>query len=121
MTTLIYLHLAAIVPALLIGPFILFRRKGDAFHKNLGKVWAVLMIIGSLLSFGIQHNGGFSWLHGLAAFTIFSVGKAVYSIRKGNLKDHQRNMIGSYIGSFIAAIFALHPERLLGLWMSGLM
>ena len=38
------LHLSTIVPALILGPFILFRRKGDSIHKGFGRLWAILTL-----------------------------------------------------------------------------
>ncbi len=119
MTTLIYFHIATIVPVLLIGPFILFRKKGDKIHILIGRIWAVLMIVSCLTSFGIRHNGSFSWLHGLAAWTTFCMFAGIYHVRKQNIVKHKRYMIGSYIGVVIAFIFALRPERLLGSWLFG--
>ncbi len=113
-----YLHLALIVPVLLLGPFILFRPKGDKLHKVLGRVWVICMLISCLLSFGITHDGGLSWLHGLAAFTIYSIIRGVLYIRAGNIKAHRSSMIGPYIGTVIAFIYALSPERFLGSFFS---
>lgn len=119
MTFAITIHLSTIVPILLIGPFILFRKKGDKLHKLIGKIWAVFMIVSCLASFAI-HPRGFSWLHGLAAFTIFSVVRGINYARMGNLKGHQRSFIGSYCGALIAFVFALRPQRILGAWVWGL-
>jgi uncharacterized membrane protein len=112
----LYLHLFTILPCLLLAPAILFRKKGDSNHKTLGRTWAYLMIFSSALSFGIQSHGTFSWLHGLAAFTILSVMKGVLAARKGNFSAHKRSMIGAYVGSVIAFMFALSPNRFLGSW-----
>ncbi|MFZ4715211.1 MAG: DUF2306 domain-containing protein [Bacteriovoracaceae bacterium] len=114
----LWLHLITIIPVLIVGPFILFRRKGDKLHKVLGKMWAILMIVSCLFSFGIQSDGGLSWLHGLAAFTIFSVVRALIAIKRKDLKTHERAMRGSYVGACIAFIFAAAvPSRLIGGWL----
>ena len=39
-----WLHLATIVPAFLLGTFLLLRRKGTPTHKLLGRVYLLLMI-----------------------------------------------------------------------------
>ena len=36
------IHLATILPALLLGAYVLIRRKGDRRHKLLGKIWIAL-------------------------------------------------------------------------------
>ncbi len=118
-TTLIYFHIVTIVPVLLVGPFILLRNKGDEIHVFMGRIWAAFMIVSCLTSFGIRHHGSFSWLHGLAAWTIFCMAAGTWHIRKNNILKHKRYMIGSYIGTVIAFIFALQPGRLLGTWLFG--
>lgn len=118
-TTIIYFHIATIVPVLLMGPFILFREKGDKLHVFLGRIWAILMVTSCLASFGIHHAKSFSWLHGLAAWTIFCMLAGTYHIRKKNVSKHKKYMVGSYLGTIIAFIFALRPGRLLNLWLFG--
>ncbi len=118
MNNFLLLHLITIVPVLIMGPFILLQKKGDKLHRLLGKIWCVLMIISCLLTFGITHNGSYSWLHGLALFTLWQVVRAIGAIKRKDLKTHQRAMIGSYIGTVIAFIFAsLVPGRLISEWL----
>jgi uncharacterized membrane protein len=114
---IIYLHLGFVIPALILGPIILFRPKGDPLHKSSGKIWVVLMFLASLVSLGIRHQGQFSWLHGLAVFTIYSVINGWNAARNGAIESHRRSMVGAYIGSAIAFLFSMHPERLLGGWL----
>ncbi|MBW8911747.1 MAG: hypothetical protein JF564_07670, partial [Sphingomonas sp.] len=47
-------HLAAIVPAVPLGAVMLFRRKGDRLHRLIGRIWAALMLVAALSSFGIH-------------------------------------------------------------------
>jgi uncharacterized membrane protein len=42
---LAYSHLATIVPAFLIGTYLLIRRKGTPNHKLLGKIYMALMLV----------------------------------------------------------------------------
>ncbi len=119
MSFFLYAHLFTILPALALGPIVLLRTKGDLTHKRLGKVWVGLMLTASLLSFGVMHNGRPSWLHGLAAFTIFSVVRGIRAAKRRDLRAHQGNMIGSYIGTVAAFVFALTPGRMAGDWIRG--
>lgn len=62
----IQIHVAAVVPAAIIGLVIFLRRKGTKLHRVLGRVWIVLMIATAISSFFIhQINlvGGFSPIH----------------------------------------------------------
>ena len=118
MNIFLALHLFTIVPCLVIGPCILFRKKGDRIHVILGRVWATLMIVSCLLTFGITHNGSYSWLHGLAVFTLYQIIHGIRAIRKKDIRIHQRAMIGSYLGALIAFIFAsITPNRLISNWI----
>lgn len=115
----IYAHLSTILPSLLLGPIVLLRRKGDHTHRILGKVWAILMLLASALSFGILSSGHLSWLHGLAAFTIFSVLRGIRAARRRDLGQHKASMVGSYVGTVAAFVFALSPGRMAGDWVRG--
>lgn len=122
MNILLQLHLIAIVPALLLGPFVLFRERGDRLHKVLGKIWSVLMLVGCLLSFGITYNGSYSWLHGLAFFSIYQKIKGLRAIRLKNVRVHKRAMVGSYLGSVAAFLSAaVIPNRMINNWIMNLL
>ena len=56
----ILLHLLTITPAVVLGIFILAKRKGTSTHKLFGRIWVVLMLCTSFISFFIQHDGAFS-------------------------------------------------------------
>jgi uncharacterized membrane protein len=110
----ILLHLTAAVLALLVGAFVLARRKGTTPHRWLGRTWAALMLFVALGSFWIQRSGGLNWIHLLSVLTIASVAYAVWSIRRGNLRAHRASMLFSYVGLCVAGAFTLLPQRLLG-------
>jgi uncharacterized membrane protein len=79
------------------------------------------MVIGCLASFGITYNGHYSWLHGLAIFTISQLLRGILAIRHKNLKIHRRALIGSYLGTVTAFLFAASfPNRLISEWLRNL-
>lgn len=100
-TFVIIIHAVAASLSLLLGAFQLLRpKKGDRFHKAVGRTWVVCMYVVCLSSFFIQGvSDGFSWLHALSTFTIVTVSLGLYSAIKGNISAHKANMIGSYFGS----------------------
>jgi uncharacterized membrane protein len=110
----ILLHLAAALAALAVGAVVLWRRKGTASHRLLGRVWAGLMLVVAVGSFFIQAHGRFSLLHVLSVVVIVCMIYAVYAIRHNNLRAHQRSMRFSYMGLCIAGVFTLLPYRMLG-------
>lgn len=114
MKMFIYVHLVAVIPALLIGTYILLKKKGTEEHKKLGRWWAYLMVFASFVAFGIQSGEGFSWLHGLAAFTIYNVIQGVRAAKAKEIRSHQGNMFFAYLASLVAFVFAIQPHRIVG-------
>jgi uncharacterized membrane protein len=116
----ITVHLATAILALLLGPVILRRKKGDATHKVLGRSWAALMLTTALASAFIRTPGagiagtGFSFIHLFTVWTLGALPLAIYAARKGEFERHQRAMTGLYIGLCVAGAFTLIPGRVLG-------
>ncbi|MET3902481.1 DUF2306 domain-containing protein [Paenarthrobacter sp. 4246] len=133
-TLLIALHAIAAGYALIFGAVNLLRRnKGSAAHKILGRIWAVAMYIVVLTSFGIRTiDGGFNWLHALSVLTFCTLTLGLVTVRRGNIRAHQRFMTGSYfglVGAFIGVIavpdrrlpqMAIHDLAGLTLWVAAL-
>lgn len=114
------LHVATVVPALPLGAYLLFRRKGDRSHRRLGRLWAVLMLVGALSSFGLHGlMGHLSPIHLLSAITLVGVPRGVMLAMRGDVVQHRRTMMRVYTGLVIAGAFAFLPGRLLGLWLFG--
>jgi uncharacterized membrane protein len=113
-------HLATVLPALLLGPVILLRRKGDRIHRRLGRVWVALMLATAIASAFIQAPGagiagtGFSLIHIFTVWTLVNAPLGIWLARKGHIAQHRSVMTGLYIGLVIAGAFTLIPGRLLG-------
>lgn len=120
MNIAIMIHLVTVIPAIPLGAYILWRPKGGAAHKALGRIWALLLLATAVSSFWIGRPGtgiagtGFSFIHAFSVWTFFCIPYAVYCIRKGNIEGHLRAMQGLYIGLLIAGLFAFIPGRVLG-------
>ncbi len=116
----IIIHLSTVVPAIPMGAYILWRKKGDALHKAMGRVWAILMIVTAISSFWIGRPGtglggtGYSFIHIFSIVTLVSIPLGIWAIRKGDVVGHYRAMQGPYIGLLIAGLFAFLPGRILG-------
>jgi len=116
----IIIHLCTVVPALLLGPVVLLRRKGDAAHRMLGRVWVCLMLVTAITSAFIRTPGagiagtGFSFIHAFTVWTLVSVPLAVRAARQGRIAAHRGMMTGLYAGLVIAGAFSFLPGRLLG-------
>ena len=113
-------HLATALPALLLGPIVLFRRKGDQTHRLLGRIWAMLMLTTAIASAFIRSPGmgilgsGFSFIHIFTVWTLVMVPMGVWSARQGRIEVHKEAMKGLYAGLVVAGAFTLIPGRFLG-------
>jgi len=121
-----YLHLATIVPAFLIGTFLLVRRKGTPIHKSLGRIYLLLMIATGLTTLFMPAQVGprflahFGFIHAFSLLALYSAPAAFLAVRRGNVKAHRGNMIGLYVGGIlIAGAFAFSPGRMLHDWIFG--
>jgi uncharacterized membrane protein len=109
-------HLAAVLPALVIGIAQLLRPKGTRPHKLLGWIWVLAMAVAAISSFwifGINSGGGFSVIHLLSVLVLFNLACAIWFIRRGNVRAHKKFMVGTLLGLAGAGVGALMPGRFL--------
>ena len=114
------LHLLSVIPALPLGAYVLLRRKGDARHRMLGRVWAGLMMLAALSSFGLRGmTGSFSPIHLLSILVVVMIPRGIVQAMRHDIAAHRRTMSLTYLGLAIAGLFTLLPGRLLGSWLVG--
>jgi uncharacterized membrane protein len=118
--TLMYAHLATVVPSFLLGTLLLLIKKGTDFHQLTGRVYMVLMLLTAGITLfmpaqvGPQLFNHFGWIHSFSFLTIYTVPTAYLAIRKGNVASHKRKMILLYVGAIlIAGGFTFAPGRYL--------
>ena len=123
---LTYLHLGSLVPAFVIGSYLLLNRKGTPVHKFLGKIYMGLMLFTAFITLFMEALVGpkflnhFGFLHLLSLFVLYTVPTAYRAIRVGNIKLHKRKMVGLYVGALlVAGAFTLSPGRLIHTWLFG--
>ena len=123
---LTYLHLGSLVPAFVIGSYLLLNRKGTPGHKFLGKIYMGLMLFTAFITLFMEALVGpkflnhFGFLHLLSLFVLYTVPTAYRAIRVGNIKLHKRKMVGLYVGALlVAGAFTLSPGRLIHTWLFG--
>lgn len=116
-STAIQLHIATILIALIATAFILLMRKGTRIHRYVGWVWAVSMMVTSVITFWIDSFGmfyGFSPIHIFSVVVLINVPYAIISIRRGDVEAHKRAMIGTTIGALgVAGLFTFMPGRIM--------
>ena len=112
-TPVITLHAVAALTTVLLWPVQILRRRRDRAHRVIGTVWVSAIVVTSVSSFWIAPDG-FSWLHGLAIWTLVCMVAAIIGIRRKSVEVHRGFMIGSYLGTLAAFAFAaLVPVRLI--------
>lgn len=121
---LTYFHLGTVFPAFLIGSYLLINRKGTSWHKLLGKIYMYLMLVTAVITLFMSAEvgptllGHFGFIHIFSLSVFYTVPAAFLAVRNGNIKAHQGNMLGLYIGGLlIAGSFAFMPGRLLHGWL----
>jgi uncharacterized membrane protein len=121
----VYLHLATVLPAFLIGSWLMLNHKGTPQHRALGKVFLVLMLLTAALALLLRSShplllGHFGYLHLFVLLVGYSVPRAYFAARRGDIRRHRGNMIGLYVGALLlAGAFAFSPGRLLHRWFFG--
>jgi len=123
---LTYLHLGSLVPAFVIGTYLLLNRKGTPVHRFLGKIYMGLMLFTAFVTLFMEAVVGpkflnhFGFIHLLSLFVLYTVPTSYRAIRVGNIKLHKRKMVGLYVGALlVAGAFTLSPGRLIHSWLFG--
>lgn len=121
--SLIYAHLATIIPAAFIGAYLLLRQKGTPGHRLLGKIYMLLMMTTAVITLFITAEVGptllnhFGFIHLFSLLVIYSVPAAYFAVRGHNIQKHKFNMLGVYLGAvLIAGAFTFSPGRLMHTW-----
>lgn len=113
----VQVHVLTVVPAAVLGAYVLGTRKGTPRHKLLGRIWLTLMVVTAFSTFfihTIRMWGDFSPIHLLSILVIVSSGLAISHARKGNIRAHKSMLINIYIGGiFGAGVFTFWPGRLM--------
>lgn len=112
-------HLATVVPALVLGLIVLMRPKGGVMHRWLGSVWLGMIVTTAVASFWIRGpSGAFSGIHLFSIGTLIAVPMAIWRVRVRDIRAHQQIMTSLYVGLIVAGAFALEPDRVAGqfLW-----
>ena len=125
---LVFFHLVTALGALIVGAFVLARRKGTPNHKILGWTWVALMGSTALATafirdYAMPNLAGFTPIHLFTVLVAVLLPRAIWQIRRSNVAAHRKTMRRLYMGAcVVAGIFTLLPGRFLGelLWKQGL-
>ncbi|MCF6443769.1 DUF2306 domain-containing protein [Nereida sp. MMG025] len=118
------LHMIAAVPAVIVGPFVLFRRRVDMWHKRLGYVWLTAMVVLAIAGLFIPSEfamvGMFGPLHAFSVITLYSVAAGLRYAIIGNIAAHGATLRGLWIGGIGAAgLMQFLPGRTIHMMVFG--
>ena len=117
----VWIHVSAVLPAIPLGGYLLLARKGTKRHKQLGKLWLVLMLVTATSAIFIQSSGSFSPIHLLIPATFHAAWKTVSTARKGDIAGHRKNLVTMYLFALLVPgiiAFAV-PGRLMNQMIFG--
>ena len=112
----IQIHAFAAMAAFLIGAFVLWRRKGTALHRALGRIWVGLMLVvatSALFINEIRLIGPFSPIHIFVVVTYLGLAGGLWAILvQRNVALHRALMQSTYLGALLlAGAFTFLPGR----------
>lgn len=126
LTPVMTAHLFTVLPAAVLGTYLMLQPKGTAVHRLLGKIYMVLMFCTALIALfipaavGPQFFGHFGYIHILCFVVIYSVPSAYFAAQQHDLRRHKFAMIGVYVGGvLVAGGFTLAPGRYLNQLLLG--
>jgi len=124
MTTGTPLHLATVLPAFVIGTYMMFSHKGSKNHRLMGKVYMLLMMATAIIALFIKAEvgpkflGHFGFIHLFSVMVLYSVPTAYFAAIRHDRRAHASNMIGLHVGGLpIVGGVTLMPGRLLHTWL----
>jgi uncharacterized membrane protein len=101
-------HVATVIPAALLGAWLLaFSRKGSRWHRALGAMFLILMVTTAIMALFIHRRMpaspflGMSPTHLFVPFVLFATWRALDGVLKGNIKQHQRWVMGLFFGALL--------------------
>ena len=97
----IWIHVASVLPAIPLGGYLLLAAKGTRRHRQLGKLWLVLMLSTATSAIFIQSSGGFSAIHLLIPATFHAAWKTVATARRGDIAGHKKHLVLTYIAALV--------------------
>mgnify|MGYP000070717332 CR=1 FL=1 len=104
-STIGYIHLFFAVVSMITGLVVAFNTKGTRFHKRIGYVYVINMLLLNISSFFISNFNGFSIFHFFAIVSLVTILAGMYPVLKKTknwLQKHYYFMAWSVVGLYCA-------------------
>ncbi|WP_341862331.1 DUF2306 domain-containing protein [Gymnodinialimonas sp. 57CJ19] len=128
------IHVTCALVSVILGAFVVLRRKRDRLHKITGYIWTVAMAAVALSSFWIREFaliGPFSPIHLLSVLTLWTLWSGIRFAVAGRIRAHRAAFRNLYwYGLLVAGTLNFLPGRRMnqvvfgnapdmGLWLIG--
>lgn len=112
----VQIHAFSAIAAVLVGGFVLWRKKGTRLHKALGRLWVMLMFTAAtsaLFIHEMQIIGPFSPIHIFSIITYVALFNGLRAILvRRDVARHRAEMQGLYVNALLlAGAFTFLPGR----------
>ena len=97
----VVIHVATVLPCVPLGGYLLLARKGTARHKQLGKLWLLLMLVTAVSAMFIKTNGSYSFIHLFVPVTFHAAWKTVATARAGDIAGHKKHLVFTYLAALM--------------------
>lgn len=104
-STIGFLHLLFSIISMITGLIVVLNTKGTKFHKRVGYVYVVNMLLLNISSFFISNFNGFSIFHFFAIVSLITILAGMYPVLKRSknwLQKHYYFMAWSVVGLYCA-------------------
>jgi uncharacterized membrane protein len=104
-STIGFLHLLFSIIFMITGLIVILNTKGTKFHKKVGNVYVVNMLLLNISSFFISNFNGFSIFHFFAIVSLITILAGMYPVLKRSenwLQKHYYFMAWSVVGLYCA-------------------
>lgn len=104
-STIGFLHLLFSIISMITGLIVILNTKGTKFHKKVGNVYVVNMLLLNISSFSISNFNGFSIFHFFAIVSLITILAGMYPVLKRSenwLQKHYYFMAWSVVGLYCA-------------------
>ena len=104
-STIGFLHLLFSIISMIKGLIVILNTKGTKFHKRVGYLYVVNMILLNISSFFISNFNGFSIFHFFAIVSLITILAGMYPVLKRSknwLQKHYYFMAWSVVGLYCA-------------------
>lgn len=104
-STIGYIHLFFAIVSMITGIIVILNIKGTVFHKRVGYVYVINMLLLNISSFFISNFNGFSIFHFFAIVSLLTIFAGMYAVLKKTkswIYKHYYYMAWSVVGLYCA-------------------